>query len=314
MLMTDHEFCVGLPLFQFSTLTRQSVIEHRVDLIHTLGLNAVEIHFIGVRLGALGGQTPHYPLSSRASKVREILAPFSVSIHSPYEMSITVSGKKQIANTKAHFTHNFRLGDLLGATHFTFHPGSLGHTCRQVQAKTLLQSIMEAAEARGFRCLPAPEVAGKVRGYGDFFQLVDLAAECGTLICWDVAHDFARGGDVTHEEGILRRLDHLEARLDLHGRRLPLHLSGIVANRYGEVRHTPLEQGDGVPWKLVLSVLKEQGWASRISIICESRTSETSWVGEHPSITDAQKILEFLKGPRVDKSYETSTPRLTDFF
>ncbi|MHA1862051.1 MAG: TIM barrel protein, partial [Candidatus Ranarchaeia archaeon] len=251
------KYKVGLPLFRFSTLSRQDVIEKRLEQIKNWGFNAIEIHFLGNRLGSPDGNVPHYPLASRAEKIGKLLTKYAVSIHSPYEMSLTVTGKKQKANTKAHFTYNFKLGDLLGATHFTFHPGSLRGVTTYTNVKNLLNEIMEKARTRGFRCLPAPEVAGKIKAFGDFFQTVDLARDCGTLMCWDIAHDFARGGDVISEHGILQRLDYLEEHLDLKKYRLPVHLSGIKANRTGEVQHTLLGKGSGVPWRLVLSVIKE---------------------------------------------------------
>ena len=280
---------VGLALFRLSTHTRQETVEKRLTKIKEWGFNAAEIHFLGNRLGPPNSALPHYPHGPRTAIIGQLLEGMAISIHSPYEMSLTVNGKKQRANTKAHFTYNFRLGDLLGATHFTFHPGSLKNTITYSDIKSFLLEIMENAHSKGYTCLPAPEVAGKVKGFGDFYQSVDLAADCGTLLCWDIAHDYARGGDVTSEQGILNRLDYLEDRFPLKDHRLPIHLSGIQANRTGEVRHTLLAQGSGVPGRLVLSVLKEQGWTNKIVVICESRATEEDWAGQHPSVVDAQR-------------------------
>jgi endonuclease IV len=210
-------------------------------------------------------------------------------------------------------TRCLHIGDLIGATHVTFHPGS-----RQGGAKTKarvtqrLKEVMAKIENEGISAVPAPEVAGKVAGFGSFEEVCKAAGEAGCLFCWDFAHDFARGGDVTTEQGILRRLELIEREIDLSRWRLPVHLSGIFANRRGEVRHTPLDGGSNVPWKLFLSVLQEQKFIDKVSIICESKSDEQD--GLDFRVDQASLIRDFIESGRLDKSYEPTRPSLSQFF
>jgi endonuclease IV len=162
------------------------------------------------------------------------------------------------------------------------------------------------------KAVPAPEVAGKIAGFGSFKEICEVAGEAGCLFCWDFAHDFARGGDVTSEAGILRRLELIEEAIDLSRWRLPVHLSGIVANRRGEVRHAPLNGGSNVPWKLFLSVLREQRFLDKVSIVCESKSDEHN--GLDFRLDQALLIKEFIDSGSIEKEYVPSRPSLTQFF
>jgi endonuclease IV len=210
-------------------------------------------------------------------------------------------------------TRCLRTADLVGATHVTFHPGSRqgGSKVKTLVAKRL-KEIMMKIEKDEISAVPAPEVAGKVASFGSFDEICAVAGEAGCLFCWDFAHDFARGGDVTTEGGILRRLELIEQQIDLSRWRLPVHLSGIFANRRGEVRHAPLDGGSNVPWKLFLSVLREQRFLDKVSVVCESKADDRD--GLDFRVEQASLIRDFIEGGQLDKTYVPTRPSLTQFF
>jgi endonuclease IV len=171
---------------------------------------------------------------------------------------------------------------------------------------------MVKIEDEGITAVPAPEVAGKVVGFGSFEETCEVAGDAGCLFCWDFAHDFARGGNVTTEAGILRRLELIEKHIDLARWRLPVHLSGIVANRRGEVQHAPLDEGSKVPWQLFLSVLREQKFLDKVSIVCESKSASEN--GLDFRVAQALKLKTFIDSGRIEKEYQSLRPSLTQFF
>jgi endonuclease IV len=209
-------------------------------------------------------------------------------------------------------TRCLHVADLVGATHVTFHSGSRqGGSKTKERVAQRLKEIMVKVEKDELNVVPAPEVAGKVAGFGSFEEVCTVAGDAGCLFCWDFAHDFARGGDVTTEGGILQRLELIEKEIDLSRWRLPIHLSGIFANRRGEVRHAPLDGGSKVPWKLFLSVLREQRFLDKVSIICESKSDDQSNLDFR--VEQALQLKEFIDSGQIEKEYQPSRPSLTQF-
>ncbi len=144
--------------------------------------------------------------------------------------------------------------------------------------KQVLNNWEKWKQEKGFKAQLAPEVGGKYNSFADFFTLVDIAQEIGILITWDISHDFARGGNVTSEDGILQRLERLDDVFSLtENNRLPMHFSGMMVGKAGEKHHTLLGKGNGVPWELVLSVLKEQNYISTNSYL--GLVNETALTG-----------------------------------
>jgi len=207
---------------------------------------------------------------------------------------------------------NLKLGHALGATHLTFHSGTRKHQGDGKRVKEFLKEIVAEKEQKEYNPRLAPEVAGKLRSFAGFRQIVEVAHECGTLFCWDFSHDFARGGDVTTEAGILKRLELIDDGIDLRGDRLPVHLSGIVGGRRGEVSHTFLDEGSGVPWRLFLTVLREQGWLGRMQIICESKGKDKS--GIEARVKDVLKIKKFIETGESVKEFTPRKSRLNAYW
>lgn len=298
------------PFSQFAP--KRSQFKEVVEEFRTHGLNAIELLFLGCVLGSpRPGPILYYPSVDQAEAAAQWLSGFLISIHAPYTISLTAPEKRQRQTTKAHFTRNLKLGHTLGATHVVFHAGTRKRQRDGRQVKEFLKEIVAEKEKKDYIPRLAPEIAGKLRSFSGFRQIVEVAHECGTLFCWDFSHDFARGGEVTTEAGILKRLELIDDHIDLRGDRLPVHLSGIIGDRWGEVAHTLLDKGGGVPWRLFLSVLREQGWLSRVQIICESKGQDTS--NQKSRVQDVLRIKEFIETGEFVKEYTPRKSRLDAF-
>ncbi len=284
---------MGFSAFHLSVFTEIKKVSDIVKKFYENGLGALEILFLGnVLYAPKGSSAPLYPSLDQTEIISEKLRDLLVSVHAPYVISLTTTSSKRIKNTKAHFSINLKLGDKLGATHITFHCGSMKPRDSEARVKNLLKEIMKVREDRGYKPMLAPEVAGKVKSFADFDTLIRVAGETGCLICWDIAHDFARGGMVTTEAGLLHRLELIENNIDLKKFRVPIHISGIITTRRGEKAHTTLDNKQSqLPWRFILSFLREQNFLEKITIICESKNENDS-IEER--INETLKIKNYL--------------------
>lgn len=298
--------------FQLSTFTSDNVVEIAATTLRKHGLKAAELLCIANVLGSRHRGAPKYPSRERAAKIGKQMEDFQLSIHGPYTISLTTKDPKTLRNSRTHLTLCLRLADALGASHVTFHAGSRrGGSVVRERVQQRLKEVMAKCEGENITAVPAPEVAGKIASFGDFEEVCTVAGNAGCLFCWDVAHDFARGGDVISETGLLRRLELIEQHIDLSRWRLPVHISGILAGRRGEIHHTPLDEGSGVPWRLFLSVLREQRFLDKVVIICESKATKRD--GFDFRVEQALKLKSFVDSGQIDKEYRPPRPQLTQF-
>ncbi|MFW9832292.1 MAG: TIM barrel protein [Candidatus Thorarchaeota archaeon] len=304
---------VGIAAFPLSTFTSDTVVNQTITRLRDENLNVAELMCLANVLGNPRGNLPGYPSKERARNIGEQLKDFHVSIHGPYSISLTTKEKAKLRISRTHMTRCLGMAEAVGATHVTFHPGSRqGGKIIATRVLQRLKEVMVKIENEGIAAVPAPEVAGKIASFGSFEEICTVAGSAGCLFCWDFAHDFARGGDVTTESGILKRLEMIEDNIDLNRWRLPVHLSGIITSRRGEVRHAPLEEGSHVPWQLFLSVLREQNFLDKVSIVCESKSTERN--GLDFRIEEALLLKSFIDSGRIDKDYQPKAPSITQFF
>ena len=297
---------VGVPITRW---LNKEEFEDQIKLLRLKQLFSIEISFTRCVLGTGNPQRGllPYPSMQRVQEIADIVLPeFSISIHMPYSTTLTSSETAKQSQTKAHFTKCGKIAKVLNASHLTFHCGSNIPT----NAKELVIRGINEAKKRAGNVLLAPEVAGKKNQFSDFQTLVNIAQETETVITWDLAHDFARGGAVTNLHDLEKRFEMLnDLNFSVKGK-LPIHLSGIIGGPKGEKKHTNL-RASATPWKLFLSVLQEQGYSNRSNIICESR----GMIHDIPaSVHDACLIKDFLeKGMKV---YDWDAPkdRLEAFF
>lgn len=96
------------------------------------------------------------------------------------------------------------------------------------------------------------EVMGKHSSFGAFEDLLFISREVGTRICIDIAHLWARingkYGKFSWDyfRNLLKSLENTNWKYQQH-----FHLSGMIWDNHGEVRHEKLDNSD-LPWKLFL--------------------------------------------------------------
>lgn len=302
------EVFVGFAGFPFTRFTEVKAIEKIAGELRSRGLNSIELSFSQCKLFVKpGGQGLVYPSLTQAKSARAVLEGVMIGLHAPYTLVVSSPSSKMRKLAKAHFTVNFKLGDVLLANHLTFHCGPASKNAEE-RVKEFLKEIMKVREEHGYTTMPAPEVAGKRGNFAGFDVIVKVAGEVGCLICWDIAHDYALGGLLTTREGILKRLELLDDNVKVKGHRIPVHLSGVVATRRGEKKHVSLEEG-GVPWMFLLSVLREQNYLGKVALFCESKSGR----GVEGRLDEAARILSFLKSGESVTAYRDKT-RIDGFF
>ncbi len=291
----------------FHRYSAQEDLEIKIQNYREKKLGAIEFGWNLCTLGPVGktnkSKQLFFPSKGQVSLVLEKSKNLRRSIHAPYTISLTTDNKKILTSSKRYITRVSTLGDLLQASHFTFHAGAA--TREGVpQLTKALKEVLEKFEKRNVKILPSIEVAGKIRNFGGFSEVLQVASDVGCLFTWDFAHDYVRGGYVTTEEAILARLEEIDnSSLNLNNHYLPIHISGIVGGPFGEKYHTSLNKSD-IPWQLFLSVLKEQNFLKKVTIICESKLK---------NLEDEQIIIDFLKSGELVKKWFPKKSRLDAF-
>jgi deoxyribonuclease-4 len=302
-----------------SRFVSQDRTETKLDQIKSANLNSIEFGLLSCTIGKsmIPGTTP-YPSEKQCSTISELFpsAQFYTSVHGPYRITATSEEESKLRFSKANLSATLKVADWLNSSHVTFHAGSFkGKKHNYKHVKSVLKSWEEWRVEKQFMAKLAPEVGGKYNSFADFFTLVEIASEIENyLITWDISHDFARGGNITTEEGILKRLELLDSTFDLNPtNRLPMHFSGMAVGKTGEKNHTLLDKGGGVPWEMVFSTLREQKFLSKVNLICESKVPKGEKLKGN-AISDAVKARNFLHSDKVVKKYKGKPGNLDFYF
>ena len=256
----------------FSRFFSKKQAVKRIQKIKKSTINSVEFGLLNCTIGStnIPGMVP-FPTEGQTKEIVKLLFPdeFYLSVHGPYRISATAMESSKLRFSKSNLFKSVKVADLLGAHHVTFHAGSFKKKHNNAHVQKILQEWEEWRQSKENIAKMAPEVGGKYNSFADFFTLVEIAGTIDNcLITWDISHDFARGGNITTEDGVLKRLNLLDQTFDLSPQnRLPMHFSGMVVGKAGEKRHTLLDHGTGVPWKLVFSILKEQDYLKKVNLI-----------------------------------------------
>jgi deoxyribonuclease-4 len=296
----------------------QEKAQAKINQIEKADLNSVEFGLLNCAIGQSNfpGIIP-FPKENQAKSIKKLFEnrDYYFSVHAPYRISATTEEESKLKYSKSNLSATMKVTDLVNGHHVTFHAGSFKKKHNNKHVEKILKNWEQWRQDKGYNAKLAPEVGGKYNSFADFFTLVDITGGIDNcLMTWDISHDFARGGKIIDEEGILTRLEKLDQAFDLSAtNRLPMHFSGIVVGKTGEKHHTLLGKGNGVPWELVLSVLKEQNFLSKVNLICESKVPKGEKI-KGDAISDALKARRFLESGRIVKQYKGKPGNLDFYF
>ncbi|PWI47626.1 hypothetical protein CEE45_10695 [Candidatus Heimdallarchaeota archaeon B3_Heim] len=302
----------------FSRFLSQEKALTKIEEIEKVKLNAVEFGLLNCAIGQAGfsGIVP-FPTEKQAKSILKLFGKnnYYFSVHAPYRISATTEEKSKLKYSKSNLSATLKVTDWLGGHHVTFHAGSFKKKHNNKHVDKVLRSWEKWRQDKGYNAILAPEVGGKYNSFADFFTLVEITGGIDNcLMTWDISHDFARGGKIIDEKGILTRLEKLDEAFDLNpSNRLPMHFSGMVVGKTGEKHHTLLGKGNGVPWELVLSVLKEQNFLSKVNLICESKVPKGEKMSGN-AISDTLKARRFLESDQIVKKYKGKPGNLNYYF
>jgi deoxyribonuclease-4 len=301
-----------------SRFISQNNTKKRFNEIKKNNLNAVEFGLLNCVIGRsnIPGTVP-YPSEKQSKEINSLFPSqeYYASVHGPYRISATSDDPKKLKYSKSNLSATLKVTDWLEGHHVTFHGGSFKRKHNNAHVRNVLQEWEEWRQKKGYRAKLAPEVGGKYNSFADFFTLVEIAGTVDNcLITWDISHDFARGGNVTTETGILKRLEAIDQTWnDLSpNNRLPMHFSGMVVGKAGEKHHTLLDKGTGAPWKFIFSILKEQNYLDKVSLICESKVPKNEKFKGN-AISDAIRARKFLESDELEKEYK-GKPGYLDYY
>ncbi|MHA2139192.1 MAG: TIM barrel protein [Candidatus Hodarchaeales archaeon] len=308
---------IGISL-GYSRFLSQEKAKTKINQIEKAQLNSVEFGLLNCAIGkaSFSGIIP-FPKENQTKSILKLFdtQKFYFSVHAPYRISATTEEESKLKYSKSNLSATMKVTDWLNGRHVTFHAGSFKKKHNNKHVENVLKSWEQWRQDKGYTAKLAPEVGGKYNSFADFFTLVDITGGIDNcLMTWDISHDFARGGKIIDEEGILNRLEKLDQAFNLSpSNRLPMHFSGMVVGKTGEKHHTLLGKGNGVPWELVLSVLKEQNFLSKVNLICESKVPKGQKM-KGDAISDALKARRFLESDRIVKQYKGKPGNLDFYF
>ncbi len=188
----------------------------------------------------------------------------TLTVHAPYWINLYAREKDKLAASIKRIYDSARIGFLAGARDIVFHPAYyLGDRPDKVhkQVLSILKDLSSRLKEEGIDVILRPETTGKPTQYGSLEEVLELSAEIeGVLPCIDFAHLHAReGGKLLKPEDVENVLMKVKGYLGESGlKRLHVHMSGIAYGKKGERHHLNLEESD-LPWKEILSLLKEYG-------------------------------------------------------
>ena len=240
-----------------------------IEFSKSIGLTALELGWVqSVRVT----EATCAAIKAKADEQRVAL-----SVHAPYFINLNAEADEWPKSRKrlmdaAHY------GNLAGATHIIFHPGSYFEKPPADVLKVAiprLKGCVEELRKAGNPVILRPETMGKSAMLGSFEDTLEMSkAIRGVQPCLDFAHLHARPGDGTMNtvREWTKLLEAYRAALGKEALKgLHIHLSGIEYGPKGEKNHLALGESD-LKINFLFQVLKDFGCAGRI--LCESPIME----------------------------------------
>ncbi len=249
----------GVPSTASGTSTIAGIRE-----VARLGLDCLEVEFVkGVKMG---GDT------ARKVRAEAEAAGVKLSVHAPYYINLNSPETGKRLASQERILHSARLARMCGAKNVVLHLGYFGKNDPEeayAHIKKELKEVVSVLKAEKSPVILRPETMGKRSQFGSLEEILFMCREIeGILPCIDFCHIHAREGKMNSYgefHRILRKIGRKlgdEALRDMH-----IHISGVMYNNKGEMKHLNLEDSD-FRYDEWIQALRDFGLSGMV--ICES--------------------------------------------
>jgi len=206
-----------------------------------LGLDCMEVEFVqGVKMR---------PDTAQLVKLESIKHGIALSVHAPYYVSLNSPKQGIRMMSQERLLKSARIGRILGARTVVFHPGSYSRSSAEDAFRTIregLQEVMSILRSERSPVVLRPETMGKRSQFGTLEEILRLCQEVeGLQPCLDFSHLHARKGRANDYLSFYRILNKVRKKLgDKALKNVHIHISGIMYNEKGEMKHLNLQESD----------------------------------------------------------------------
>lgn len=243
------------------------------EYLNKIGLDAYEYQCSrGVRVS-----------DEQAEKIKEeaIKYGISLSVHSPYYISLSTQDEEKKQSTIKYITDSMMAAKKMGATRVVVHAGSLLGLDREYavdSACALLKRAYEEADKLGLSDITiCPETMGKINQLGNSKEIIKMCKVDDRLIpTIDFGHLYCRElGRLKTEEDFVNELQMYIDELGYDRmKHFHSHLSQMeYTENGGEKRHVTFNEGFGPDYEAILRAIKKLKLEP--TIICESAGTQT---------------------------------------
>lgn len=238
-----------------------------------MGLNAYEYECSrGVRIS-----------EEKAKKLKEEAEKYgiSLSVHSPYYISLSTQEEEKKIKTIQYITDSMRAAKNMGADRVVVHAGALLGLERSYaveSACSLLQRAMQEADKQGLGEIHiCPETMGKINQLGDSKEIIQMCLlDDRFLPTIDFGHLYCRHlGTLQTKEDWKKELEmYIDALGYERMKHFHSHFSHMEYSKGGEKRHVTFkEEGYGPDFQVIAEVLHELKLEP--TIVCESAGTQS---------------------------------------
>lgn len=251
-MMQEKKLLFGTAGVPNSTAKKNSPIDG-VKQIKALDLDCMQLEFAhGIRMKeevSCGLRKASYELN------------IPLTSHGPYYINLNAREQDKIDSSVERIIQTAKISDACGAESMTFH-AAFYMKDSPYDVFDLVEKSLNIIEERlgrlDIEIELRPELTGKTSQFGSLEELISLTKSINSVRpCMDFSHLYARSGRYNSEEEFETILETLQTELSQESlQNMHIHLSGIVSNSKGDLKHINLDQSS-FNWKALMRSLKK---------------------------------------------------------